>query len=138
MDNIVRIILFVLLCMLDIGCNRSSTPSKDVITKTILSTGISNTNMVVGRIGGCGCSESISEKIQPKEVEVLAIGQKQQGGPSDSGYWPVPARMSGRCQKGFRGCKWVEFEKRFEFQIYKNAYGEWESRISKVSGMRIR
>lgn len=105
----------------------SELPRKNVISKAISNT----TGPPDVRLENCGCPTSSGKRIE--QVEVLDVGRKQEGGPSDSGYWPVRVRVEGQCQTQESAgwdCTWVDFSSgRVEYIVWKNPYDEWKARF---------
>lgn len=104
---------------------------EEVIKKAILNAG----GPPFTELDGCGCPQLNEQQVKANQVEVVEVGRKQEGGPSDSGYWPVRARVQGKCKRQERAgwdCTWVDFSSgRVEYIVWKNPYGEWEARFKR-------
>lgn len=105
--------------------------SKDEMSSVILAYEFSSFASM--EIDGCGCAYGGSPESE--QAKVLEVGRKQEGGPSDSGYWPVRVRLQGTCPVNIDpdfNCETNRFKGIFEYIIYKNPYGEWKSQPTKT------
>lgn len=113
------------------GEKKNSQLDNETIRNAVLAGKLSSlTNM---KLDGCGCPTGGAP--EPRQAEVLQVGRKQEGGPSDSGYWPVRVELYGTCPADLDAdweCEQNEFKGVFEYGVYNNPYGEWKSKPRKL------